>query len=303
MNNQVTHQGHNHKRKLAAFLCVLISTLHYGTAWAQLQLGGPIQAAAPGRIEAPIDLTGTWVSLVTEDWAYRMLTPAPGDYMSVPVNDMGKSIADSWDLDADNEAGLQCKAFGAARIMRVPTRLKISWQDDFTLRIEADSGNQTRLLHFSTIGRRTLLSMMLNEANRGPTWQGYTVADWENVMINRAGRGRGGRRGRQQVDEENTGPPAGGTLKAITTQMRPGYLRANGIPYSENAILTEYFNRLTAPTGEEWFVVTTIVDDPEYLTQPYVTSSHFRRESDDSKWNLSPCETPAPPKGAMAPAF
>jgi hypothetical protein len=118
------------------------------------------------------------------------------------------------------------------------------------------------------------------------------VADWENILINRGSNG--------SPDDE---PPPVGTLKAITTQMQPGYLRPNGIPYSEDAILTEYFNRFTAPTGEEWFVVTTIVDDPMYLFQPYVTTSHFRRETDNSKWAPYPCETWAPPEGSIAPAF
>lgn len=254
--------------------------------------GGPAAVQAPGRVEAPIDLTGTWVSLVTEDWAYRMLTPAIGDTMSVPVNEAGKAVTNNWDLEADNAAGLQCKAFGAARIMRVPTRLQISWQDDYTLRIDTDAGMQTRLLNFSSTGRRPLISMMLEAANLERSWQGYSVADWENILINRGSNG--------SPDDE---PPPVGTLKAITTQMQPGYLRPNGIPYSEDAILTEYFNRFTAPTGEEWFVVTTIVDDPMYLFQPYVTTSHFRRETDNSKWAPYPCETWAPPEGSIAPAF
>lgn len=261
----------------------------------ELQLGGPLQAPAPGRQEAPIDLTGTWVSLVTEDWAYRMLTPAIGDAMSIPVTDAAQAITDNWDLEADNAAGLQCKAFGAARIMRVPTRLQISWEDDFTLRIDTDAGSQTRLLHFSPEGRRPLLSMLLEAAGTERSWQGYSVADWENVMIDRSHTNAAA-----QIRNE---VPEGGSLKVITSQMREGYLRPNGVPYSEDVILTEYFNRFTAPDGEEWFVVTTIVDDPKYLKMPYVTSSHFRRESDNSKWNPSPCETWAPPEGAALPSL
>ncbi len=279
-------------KKFSQFLwCLVLFSCITTSSYAQ-RFGGPVAAQAPGRAEAPIDLTGTWVSLVTEDWAYRMLTPAIGDTMSVPVNEAGKTVANSWDLEADNAAGLQCKAFGAARIMRVPTRLQISWQDDFTLRIDTDAGSQTRLINFSREGRRPLISMMLEAANLERSWQGYSVADWENILINRGSNAN--------PDDE---PPPSGTLKVITTQMRPGYLRPNGIPYSEDTILTEYYNRFTAPTGEEWFVVTTIVDDPKYLFQPYVTTSHYRREPDNSKWNPTPCETWAPPEGAIAPAF
>jgi hypothetical protein len=292
MKNYVKQSYKDAFSKLPQFLLNLILVLSIATpAYAQ-RFGGPAAVQAPGRVEAPIDLTGTWVSLVTEDWAYRMLTPAIGDTMSVPVNEAGKAVTNNWDLEADNAAGLQCKAFGAARIMRVPTRLQISWQDDYTLRIDTDAGMQTRLLNFSSTGRRPLISMMLEAANLERSWQGHSVADWENILINRGSNG--------SPDDE---PPPVGTLKAITTQMQPGYLRPNGIPYSEDAILTEYFNRFTAPTGEEWFVVTTIVDDPMYLFQPYVTTSHFRRETDNSKWAPYPCETWAPPEGSIAPAF
>jgi hypothetical protein len=273
-------------------LCLLLGLPFSNSAFAQLRLGGPLPAAAPGRIEAPIDLTGTWVSLVTEDWAYRMVTPAIGDTMSVPVNETGKEATGNWDLESDNANGLQCKAFGAARIMRVPTRLQISWEDDYTLRIDTDAGSQTRLLNFSSAGRRPLLSMLLEEASRERTWQGYSVADWENILINRG----------SNANFDDPQPP-GGTLKVITTRMLPGYLRPNGIPYSEDTILTEFFNRFTAPTGEEWFVVTTIVDDPVNLFQPYVTTSHYRREPDNSKWKPTPCETLPPPEGAVAPGF
>jgi hypothetical protein len=282
---------------LAAGAALALVVLGAAPARAQLAMGGPAQAPAPGRAEAPIDLTGTWVSVVTEDWIYRMLTPAPGDYMSVPVNEAAAAIADVWDLEADNAAGLQCKAFGAAAIMRTPTRLRIGWDDDYTLRIDADNGTQTRLINFSDSGRRNLLSMMLEAADVEPTWQGHSVADWENTLIN---RGVMRRLSRQPEEPE---APAGGVLKVVTTRMRPGYLRANGIPYSDEAILTEYFNRFSTPDGNEWFVVTTIVDDPTYLTQPFVTSSHFRREADDSRWNPTPCETWAPPAGAAAPLF
>jgi len=252
---------------------------------------GPVPVAAPGRAEAPIDLTGNWVSVVNEDWAYRMLTPAIGDTMSIPLKPNAQEVADNWDLEADNAAGLQCKAFGAARIMRVPTRLKISWQDDYTLRIDTDSGSQTRLFHFSDTGRRPLLNMMLEGATREKSLQGYSVADWENIMINRVSTA-----GPDDV------PPPGGNLKVITTRLEAGYLRPNGVPYSEDTVLTEFYNRLTDPQGEEWFVVTTIVDDPTYLNSPYVTTTHFRREADDSKWNPSPCETLPPPEGATPPA-
>jgi hypothetical protein len=71
--------------------------------------------------------------------------------------------------------------------------------------------------------------------------------------------------------------------------MRAGYHRANGVPYSERATMTEYFDRHQA-FGSEWMTVTTIVDDPEYLLQPFITSTDFKREADGSKFRPVPCE-------------
>src|SRR5262245_50239696 len=98
-------------------------------------------SAAPrtGRQLAPVDLTGTWVAVVTEDWRWRMVTPPKGDVASIPVNGEGRKAALAWNLDADTAGGNQCKAYGAGGIMRQPGRLRISWQDDQTLKLEFDA--------------------------------------------------------------------------------------------------------------------------------------------------------------------
>src|SRR6266705_3624887 len=84
------------------------------------QRGAPQQSP---RAAAPIDVTGYWVSAVTEDWRWRMLTPPKGDYSSVPLNDEGRKAADGWDPAKDEASGNACKAYGGAAIMRVPGRL------------------------------------------------------------------------------------------------------------------------------------------------------------------------------------
>jgi hypothetical protein len=71
--------------------------------------------------------------------------------------------------------------------------------------------------------------------------------------------------------------------------MRPGYLRRNGVPYSEKTVLTEYFTRVKEPNGDQWLVVTTIVEDPQYLEQPFITSTHFKREPNGARWKPTPC--------------
>jgi len=244
---------------VAALLLALPTRLH-------AQFGPPPpQAPRPAKQVAPEDLTGYWVSIVTEDWRWRMVTPAKGDYTSVPLNQEGRKVADTWDPDKDIAAGNQCKAYGAAAVMRVPGRVHITWQDDNTLKVETDAGTQTRIFHF---GGKV-------PANEAPTWQGYSVANWDGLRPPPRGGGPA---------------PKGGSLKVVTTNMKAGYLRKNGVPYSANATLTEYYDRTNEPNGDSWLIVTTIVDDPMYLYQQFVTSTHFKMEKDGSKWSPSACE-------------
>ena len=233
--------------------------------------GGP--PPPPGRTAAPVDLTGTWVSVVTEDWQWRMRTPAKGDTTSVPLNAEGRKVADAWQPSMDG----RCEAFGVGGIMRMPLRLKISWQDDLTLKIESDAGQQTRLLQFPKPGAGPV-----SGAATSRTLQGTSVAEWQrsggafDAFLERGG---------------GAAPQRWGALKVTTTNMLPGWLRRNGVPYSQNATVTEYFSKVTNPQAGEWFVVTTVVDDPTYLAQQFVTSSNFKKEPNDSKWNPAPCKT------------
>lgn len=235
-------------------------------------IGGVVGAQQPQpprpstpREAAPFDLTGYWVSVVTEDWRWRMVVPRKGDYSSVPLTPEGRSVADLWDPARMAEDG--CRPYGAAAIMRVPGRLRIAWEDDTTLRIDTDAGQQTRRLHFGGAG-----------APAGRTWQGHSRAEWDLI------RQPGGLGVSLQ-----TAPPRVGALKVVTTALRAGYLRRNGVPYSEDAVLTEYFDRLT-DDGVDWLTVLTVVEDPRYLSQPFITSTHFKREADGSKWAPVPCE-------------
>ena len=222
------------------------------------------------RSLAPIDLTGYWISIVTEDWRWRMVTPPKGDYASVPITPAAKKVADAWDPAKDTAAGEACRAYGAAAIMRVPGRIHITWQDDSTLRVDTEAGTQTRLFKFGSSADVAVRPTVPDRLEG--SWQGSSRAEWTIV---------GGRRG---------APPAGGSLQVVTTGLRTGYLRKNGVPYSANAIVTEYFNRTSEPNGDAWLMVTTVVDDPIYLTGRFVTSSHFKKAADGSIWNPGPCE-------------
>ena len=192
----------------------------------------------------------------------RMITPPKGDYQSLPLTPEARKVADAWDPAADERSGNECKAYGAAAIMRVPGRLNLTWQDDNTLRLDTDAGMQTRVFHFgpppAAPGQRT--------------WQGYSTAQWE-----------------RPVPARGAPPPVGGSLKVVTTNMRAGYLRKNGVPYSENAVVTEYFDVAALPDGGRLLLVTTVVEDPQYLQLPFIVSSQFKKESNGSKWDPTPC--------------
>jgi len=268
--------------------------------------GGPPPAPRPAREIAPFDLAGTWVSIVTEDWRWRMATPPKGDYQSLPLNQNARRAADAWDLAKDDAAGVQCKAFGAGYIMRQPGRIHITWQDENTLKMEFDAGTQTKLIHFAGAGQAAAA------AASGPrTWQGYSVGEWARPGRNAVADARvseavpqgtvpgGGGGGLRGAPPRSASMFEGGSLKVTTTNFRDGYLRTNGVPYSENATLLEHFDRLPATSsGDLWLIVSQVIEDPANLTQPYYVSSQFKKEASGAKWNPTPCRTdpPATPK-------
>jgi hypothetical protein len=223
--------------------------------------GGAPAAPLTAQAAPAIDLTGNWVSVVNEDWRWRMVTPPKGD--SPACRSTQKAPAgDTWTPAMDG----QCQAYGMAGLMRQPTRLRISWQDPQTLKIETDAGVQTRLLRFRS-----------------------GSAETHHTLLAGLQRGHLGALGWWWSSRWRWPAPSGGDLKAVTTMLTPGWLRKNGAPTVQDATVTEYFDRFTAPNGDEWFSVTTVVDDPKYLNQAFVTSSHFKKEPDGSKWSPSPC--------------
>ncbi len=228
--------------------------------------GPPPGPPRPAKAVAPIDLTGYWVSIVSEDWRFRMIAAPKGDWAGVPLNPAGQTVAKEWDPAKDEAAGNQCKAYGAAGLMRMPTRLHITWQDDNTLKIEADAGTQTRLLHFGAPQPPT-----------GPaTLQGYSAARWLGPA---GGIGYFG----AAFD-----PTKGGSLEVNTSHLAPGYLRRNGVPYSDKTTVQEFYDVIREPEAN-WIVVKTIVSDPTYLFRTMITSTHFRKQPDATGWKPSAC--------------
>ena len=252
-------------------LVLLVSLGAQTAANAQGRLGrGPGGPPPSAQAAAPIDLTGYWVSIVTQDWRFRMVTPRRGDYSDVPLTAAGIKVMDAWDPAKDVAAGEQCKSYGAPAIMRVPEHLHITWQDDQTMKMETDAGEQTRLFHFVGSG-----------ADQGAkSLQGYSSAVWQ-IQYRRADTG-GGRPARPQA-------PVWGDLKVTTSNLTAGYLRKNGIPYSDNAKLEEYYDLLQNVNGEQLLVVTSSVTDPVYLTKTFIVNSNFKKLASGAGWKPSPC--------------
>lgn len=247
-------------------LLVLLLAIPVGSSAQGGRGGAPAGPPPTAQAAAPIDLTGYWVALVTEDWRWRMVTPKKGDFPSITVNAEGRRVANEWDPAKDEAAGEQCKSYGAVNFMRLPGRFRFTWDNPNTLKVEVDNGTQTRYLRFGGAGAAGTAT---TQAQAGPpNYQGNSVATWEPAG------GRGARTG---------------DLKVVTTGMKPGYFQKNGVPYSANAVFTEYFHRFEEPDGSSLLVVTQLTEDPTYLAQPHIRSSHFKKLPDATGWNATPC--------------
>jgi hypothetical protein len=214
--------------------------------------GGRGPAGKTPKESAPIDLTGYWVSIVSEDWRFRMVVPPKGDYPDFTLTQDGKKIADAWDPAKDEAEKDHCKAYGAPNIMRVPGRFHITWADDYTLKIETDAGTQTRLLRFAAPGKVVPAG--------APSRQGTSAAQWERS-----------------------------SLRVDTSNLLPGYLQYNGVPFSGNLKMVEYFDVIKEPGGEVWLIDDAILTDPMYLARSHKRSTHLRKQADASGWDPQPC--------------
>ena len=252
---------------------LLLSALTSAGLFAQSARGVP---PLTPKSAAPIDLVGYWTAVITEDWRVRMLTASKNDFGSgpnaqelpfggegnFPYNAEGRRMARSWDPAKDEAEGNACKGYGAGGVMRLATHLHITWQDDNTLRMELDAGNQTRIFRFNGNAQ--------NANSAEPSLQGYSVARWKPL---------GGRPDWSR----------GGNLEVVTNRLKPGYYWKNGMVYSDRTVLTEHYRVTTEPEGETWLHYLVVAEDPQYFTQPWIVNYHFKKLPDGSKWNPTPC--------------
>ncbi len=261
----------NHSKFYAAGMvaAALVALSAWSGAHAAQRQGGAARSApASAKAGAVIDVTGYWVSIVDEDWVWRMMTPVKGDYTSVPLNAEGRRVTDAWDPAKDEAEGNQCRAYGAGGIMRIPERLHIFWVDDNTLEMDTDAGTQKRIFHFDG-----------SKWHGGePQWQGDSVATWEKELQRRAG-----------TPFDGPAPGKGGNLHVVTMHMKPGYLEKNGVPYSGDAVLNEHYTVIDLHGAATYLILTSVIEDPTYLREPFLLSSQFKKEPDGSKWDPTPC--------------
>ena len=261
---------------LAALIPPLIAST---PLWAQ-GVRAPGRGPMAAEQQAPTDLTGYWVSLITQDWRFRMVVPGTGEYAAIPLNVRGKQTADAWRAAPDEAAGKQCEAYGAAVLMRNPERLHITWQDAETLQVDTDSGMQTRLLRFlppppgGSPAAGSPAPFMVPRTNAPPSWQGQSVARWSSA-------GPGGAPAAAAARPDS--------FEVVTNDLLPGLLRKNGVPYGSKTTMHEWWGLYTEPTGEQWLTINTRIYDEEYLQKPYLYESVFLKEPDGSKWHPTPC--------------
>jgi len=138
------------------------------------------------------------------------------------------------------------------------------------LKLAADAGTQTRRFVFA--GPPAATTAAAATALPAPSWQGTSTARWS-----------------RPVTPSAPGLAPQGELRVTTTRMRPGYLRKNGIPYSVNATMNEYFVRLVDDAGQQYLAVTQMLEDQQYFLQPIVRTMLFKKQADASGWQPTPC--------------
>ena len=220
------------------------------------------------RESAALDLTGQWVAIVNEDWRWRMVTPPHGDYASVPLNDEGRRVADLWEPSQDGAVrgvrGGRAHAHADALANRVGRRRRARDRDG---RGPTDAAADAS----SGVAHRARARCRAQSA-----------AEWVRPLPPPGGPGLAGAGGGQQR--------AGRLSQGDHDESSAGLAAPQRCAVQRGRRAHRVFRSLPAPNGDEWLMVTAIVEDPKYLNTRFVTSSHFRREPDGTaRWNPQPC--------------
>jgi hypothetical protein len=209
----------------------------------------------------------------------RMVVPGPGEYIGIPINLKAKQYADAWRAGPDEAAGKQCEAYGGGTILLVPEQLHISWQDDNALRVQSDAGMQDWVLHFQP-GAEDVSSIAASR-------QGYAAAKWDLSRVLPPGQ--------FGVGEQSQPAPRYGSLDVEVSHLLPGLLRKNGVPYSGETTVSEFWEQHPGPAGAQYLIISMVLSDPVYLTSPYYTAASFEKQADGSGWDPTPCSLVSTP--------
>jgi glyoxylase-like metal-dependent hydrolase (beta-lactamase superfamily II) len=187
---------------------------------------------------AQIDFSGEWAPRFWEDQPERVPGPELGDYLGIPISEAARERADTWDASIQTLPEWQCRPHSADYIWRGPSNLRISKEvDPVSREITAFHAEWLR-----SVDRAIYLDGRPHPpADALHTWAGFSTAKWDGDM-----------------------------LTVTVTHLKEGYLRRNGLPRSDKATLTEHWIR-----NGDLLTVMTIVNDPVYLTEPFVRTTDY----------------------------
>jgi hypothetical protein len=197
---------------------------------------------APAFAQTPVgfSMVGLWSGMYHEDELERTDPgPPPGDYTGLPINEAARYRADAWDADLVSELEHQCIPHPAPYSMRGPANLSIHAQ------LDSSTGRLLAYIIDGTFGGASRTIWMDGRPHPSKfaahTWAGFSTGAWE-----------------------------GDTLKVVTTHVKAGYLRRNGVMFSDRVLYTEYFD-----LHDKYLTVTTLTEDPVYLTEPLLRTESF----------------------------
>ena len=204
--------------------------------------------------QAQIDLTGFWASQMHEDRPHRVPGAELGDYTGLPINDAARQKASSWDASVLSLPERMAQPHAPQYFMRGPGPDMRVQQ-----RVDPITGELVAYTIEGVFGRNDRIIWMDGRPHPSP----YSEHLWDGF---------------------STGRIVGNQLIVTTTHMKYGVLQRNGVPSSPKATMTEIFTR-----HGDMLTMMSIVDDPAYLEEPMVRTSHWLLSSNirpDERWTF-----------------
>ena len=187
---------------------------------------------------AQVDLSGVWNNQLHEDWPDRLFGPELGDYTGIPLNAAARARAEAWDASLITLPEYQCRVH--------PSDYAPSFAD---IRIweEIDKDTQNLVaIHIHHFAWGTERTIWMDGRPHPPDYALHTSMGF------------------------STGKWDGDILTVTTTHLKEGWIRRNGVPRSDRAVVSEHFIR----HGDHLTWVT-VIKDPAYLTETMIRSRDY----------------------------